>query len=295
VDTRVTTPLSLTETRDSYSSRRPRNPLRAILDSREPVVATSLDGVADEDALVTHPPCGNAGVQLALIDSPLLDRVVDCIRLSVGTGNQRHALAPRVPLEVRVDHPLARRVVMFDPVDVTAFGKLARNHQRPLAITRIPEPQRERRVAGIAEPVHRVELNRSVRVPDRRIHAPRMSDRQRLMRVTHEGQPDTLLDRELDEDVRRLQVNHPGLVDDDSVARTQHVLRRPAVHGARAGIDLSHSQPGPHLRAGLVVAPSARRVWLRARLSSSPACTARGGALVIERRQPARQTQAGGE
>lgn len=75
---------------------------------------------------------------------------------------------------------------MVDPVDVTVFGKLARNHQRTLAITRIPEPQRERRVIGIAQPVHRVELDRSVRVPDGRTHRTRMSDRQRLMRVTHE-------------------------------------------------------------------------------------------------------------
>jgi len=29
---------------------------------------------------------------------------------------------------------------MVDPVDVTVFDKLARNRQRTLAITRIPEP-----------------------------------------------------------------------------------------------------------------------------------------------------------
>jgi hypothetical protein len=93
---------------------------------------------------------------------------------------------PRVPLEVRVDHPLTRRVMMFDAVDVTVFGKLACNLQRTLAVTRIPEPQCERCVVGIAKPVHRVELDRSVRVPDRRTHRTRMSDRQRLMRVTYE-------------------------------------------------------------------------------------------------------------
>ncbi len=145
---------------------------------------------------------------------------------------------------------------MIDPVDVTMFGKLARNHQRTLAITRIPEPQRERRVVGIAEPVHRVELDRSVRVPDRRTHRARMSDRQRLMRVAHEGQPDALLDCELHEDIRRLQVDHAGFVNDDPITRTQYVLRGSAVHGARAGIDFSHSKPGPHLGAGLVGAPS---------------------------------------
>jgi hypothetical protein len=37
-----------------------------------------------------------------------------------------------------------------------------------------------------------------------------MSDRQRLMRVTHERQLDTLLDRELDEGVRRLQSTMPA-------------------------------------------------------------------------------------
>nr|WP_274638581.1 hypothetical protein [Microbacterium bovistercoris] len=56
-----------------------------------------------------------------------MDGVVDRIRLSIRAGQQRHALAARVPLEVRVDHPLARRVVMIDSVDVTVFGKLARN------------------------------------------------------------------------------------------------------------------------------------------------------------------------
>lgn len=177
-------------------------------------------------------------------------------RLSVGTGNQRHALAACVPLEVRVDHPLARRVVMIHAIDVTVFGKLGRNHHRMLAITGIPEPQRERRVVGIAEPVHRVELDRSVRVPDRRTHRARMSDRQRLTRVTHKRQPDTVLDRKLHEDVRCLQVDHAGFVDDDPIARTQHVLSWAAVYGARAGIDFSHSKPGPHFGAGLVGAPS---------------------------------------
>ena len=90
----------------------------------------------------------------ALIDSPLLDGVVDRIGLSIRAGYQRHPLAARVPLEVRVDHPPTSRFVMIDPSDVTAFGKLARNHQRTLAITRIPQAQRERRVVGIAEPVH---------------------------------------------------------------------------------------------------------------------------------------------
>lgn len=51
------------------------NPLRTILDAREPVVATGLDGVTDEDALLPHPPRDHAGIQLAVIDSPLLDRV----------------------------------------------------------------------------------------------------------------------------------------------------------------------------------------------------------------------------
>lgn len=54
-----------------------------------------------------------------------------------------------------------------------------------LAIARIPDAQCERRVVGIAEPVHRVELDRSVRVPDRGTHRTRMSDRQRLTGVTH--------------------------------------------------------------------------------------------------------------
>jgi hypothetical protein len=114
---------------------------------------------------------------------------------------------PRVPLEVRVDHAPTRRFVMIDPVDVTGFGQLARNNQRTLAIPRIPQPQRERRVPGVAEPVHRVELDCGVRLPDRRTHRARMPDRKCLMCVTHEGQRDTLLDRELDDDVRCLQVD----------------------------------------------------------------------------------------
>lgn len=174
-------------------------------------------------------PRGDADVEFALIDSPLLDGVVDCIRLSIRAGHQRHALAACMPVEVGVDHPLTRCVVMFDPVDVTLFGKLSRNDQRTLAITRIAEPQCERRLGGIAEPVHRVELDRSVRVPDRRTHRTSMSDRQRLVRVAHEGQADALLDRELDEDVRRLKVNHSGFVDDDPIAETQHVLGWSAV------------------------------------------------------------------
>jgi hypothetical protein len=224
---------------------------RAILDSREPVVATGLDGVADEDALLPDSPCDGADVELALIDAPLLDGVVDRIRLSILARYQRHPLAARVPLEVRLDHPLTRRVVMIDSVDVTVFGKLGRNRQGTLAIARIPQPQRERCVAGIAEPVHRVELDRSIRVPDRRTHRTRMPDRQRLMRVTHEGQPDILLDRELDEDVRRLKVDHAGFVDDDPIARMKTVLGRRAVSGARAGTDLVHLEARPHVRAGL--------------------------------------------
>lgn len=80
------------------------------------------------------------------------------------------------------------------------------------------------------------------------------------MRVTHERQPDTLLDRELHEDVCRLQVDHAGFVDDDPIARTQHVLGWSAVYGASAEIDFSHSKPGPHLCAGLVGAPSVAMV-----------------------------------
>lgn len=77
-----------------------------------------------------------------------------------------------------------------------------------------------RRVAGTVEPVHRVELDRDVGVPDRKAHRTRMSDRQRLMRVTYERQPDILLDRELDENVRRLQIDHADFVDDDPDATT---------------------------------------------------------------------------
>lgn len=121
---------------------------------------------------------------------------------------------------------------MINPVDVTVFGELARNHQRTFAITRIPEPQRERRVVGIAEPVHRVELYRSVRVPDRSAHRARMPDRQRLVRVTHERQPDTPLDRELDEDVRRARVNPCQLrrqrSDREDATRTA-LVRQPVV------------------------------------------------------------------
>lgn len=137
---------------------------------------------------------------------------------------------------------------MIDPVDVTVFGELARNHQHALPATLIPEPLRERRVVGIAEPVHRVELDCRVRVPDRGTHRTRMSDRDRLMRVTHERQPDTVLDRELDKEVRRLQVDHARFVDDHPITRTHHVLSRSVVDGARAEIDVSHSKPGPHLQ-----------------------------------------------
>lgn len=180
------------------------DPLCAILDSREPVIATGLDGVADEDAPLRQSPRGDADLELAPIDSPLLNGVVDRTRHSIRAGHQRHPLAACVPVEVSVDHSLTRRFVMFDPVHVTMFGKLARNHHRTLSITRIPEPQCERRVVGVAEPVHRVELDSRVRVPDRRTHRSPVSDRQRLMRVTHGRQPDALLDRELHKDVRRL-------------------------------------------------------------------------------------------
>jgi hypothetical protein len=85
----------------------------------------------------------------------MLDGVVDGIRLGVGAGNQRHPLAARVPFEVGVDHPLARHVVMVDPLHVPVRSELARNLQRTLAVSRIPQPQRQRRVVGIADPVHR--------------------------------------------------------------------------------------------------------------------------------------------
>jgi hypothetical protein len=89
------------------------DPLGATIDSRGPVVAPGLDGVADEDALLPDSPRDDADVELALIVSPLLDGVVDRVRLSVGTGNQHHAFAACVPVEVRVDHSLTRRFVMI--------------------------------------------------------------------------------------------------------------------------------------------------------------------------------------
>ena len=102
-----------------------------------------------------------------MIDSPLLDRVVDGIRLSVGTGHQRHPLAPRVPVEVRVDHPLTGCIMMVDPLHVTALRKLTGDRKRMLAVARVAQPQRERRVLRIAEPMHRIELNRCIRMSDR--------------------------------------------------------------------------------------------------------------------------------
>jgi len=86
------------------------DPLRAILDPSVPVVATGLDVVTDEDPLLPHAPRDAADVELALIDSPLLDGAVDRIRLSIRARYQSHPLASRVPLEVGVDRPVTRGV-----------------------------------------------------------------------------------------------------------------------------------------------------------------------------------------
>lgn len=101
------------------------DPLRAILDTGVPVVAAGLDGVADEDALLPHTPSDDAGVEFALIDSPLLDGVVDRIRLGIRTRHERHPLAVRLPFEVRLDHPLTRRVLVIDPRDVAELDELS--------------------------------------------------------------------------------------------------------------------------------------------------------------------------
>lgn len=44
------------------------DPLRTILNVREPVVSAGLVGVADEDALLVHGPRDHAGIQLARIE-----------------------------------------------------------------------------------------------------------------------------------------------------------------------------------------------------------------------------------
>ena len=69
-------------------------------------------------------PRDGSDVQLALSNSPLPDIVVDRMHLSVCGRYQRPSLAAGTPVDVGVDHPLTRRVVMFDLVDVTAFRKL---------------------------------------------------------------------------------------------------------------------------------------------------------------------------
>ncbi len=166
-----------------------------------------------------HPPRGPTGLKLALVDAPLLDRVVNGIRLSVGAGHQRHAFAARVPFEVGVDHPLTGGVTVVDPHDMAALGELARDRQRSFAIARFTEPQRECRVLRLAEPVNGIELHGRVRIPDRRSHRPRVPDRERLVRVTDERDSHALLERELDENVRRLQAAHAGLVDHDPMPR----------------------------------------------------------------------------
>ena len=91
------------------------------------------------------------------------------------------ALQPRAVL-VRAPGTLARLAVVV----LYVFSPSAANIVLVLAITRIPQPQRQRRVYGIAEPMNRVELDSGVRVPDRGAHCAGVSDRQRLMRVAHE-------------------------------------------------------------------------------------------------------------
>ena len=49
---------------------------------------------------------------------------------------------------------------MIDPFDVTAFCQLTGNRHRTIKVARVAQPQRERRVLGIAEPIHHIELNR---------------------------------------------------------------------------------------------------------------------------------------
>lgn len=54
----------------------------AVLEPCEPIILTGLNGVADEDPLLSDSPRGNANVELALMESSLPDGVVDCICLS---------------------------------------------------------------------------------------------------------------------------------------------------------------------------------------------------------------------
>ena len=219
------------------------DPLRTILDAREPVVAAGLDGLTDEDALLPHPPRDYAGIQLAVINPSLLDRVVDGVRLSVGTGNQRHPLAARVPLEVGVNHPLTGRIMVINPRNMPALRQFTSDRQRALSISRIAQPQRERRVLGIAEPMHRIELNRGIRVSDRGTHRTGMSDRQRLARVPDESEADPLLDRKFGECVHRLQIDHARFIDHDPIARTQHVpVGPPYVTPAPGSTSPTHSR-----------------------------------------------------
>src|SRR5688500_14286986 len=96
-------------------------PLCAVLDTGAPVVAAGLHGVADEDPLLLHTRRDLARVEFASLDATLLDRVVDGIRLRVSRGNQCHSLAARVPVEVRLDHPLTRRVVVIHALEVATF------------------------------------------------------------------------------------------------------------------------------------------------------------------------------
>lgn len=108
-----------------------------------------MHGVADKETGLPESARGDAGVEFALNDSPLLNGLVDRTRLSVRAGHQRHPVRAR---RGRRRSSATRRVVMYDAVDTAVLDKLTRNNQRTPPTTRISEPQCERGAGATVEP-----------------------------------------------------------------------------------------------------------------------------------------------
>ena len=113
------------------------------------------------------------------------------------------------------------------PVDQAALVELRGDGDARLLGCRFPHPQRQRRVVGVAEPVHGGEFDDGGRAAGHARHRSGVADGHRLQVVTDHRDPRAGLRREHGERVRGVQVDHAGLIDDDPIPRREREPARP--------------------------------------------------------------------
>jgi hypothetical protein len=214
-------------------------PQRSILHAGRAIVAARLYDVAFEDPLLSHPDCHPGSGELPEVDPALLNGLVDGIRFFVRASDQCDALAFGRPTEVRLNHHILRLQKIADPMDVATGIQIRRHRACFINGRRLPQPERERGVVGVAESVHGGEFYDSSATSRHACHGTGVTDGHGLQVVPDHGDAGACLFRKMGERSRGVQVDHARFVDDDAIAGRKWMLQRTDEDAAARGVHLT--------------------------------------------------------